>query len=118
MTVDGDGWTEVTNPQPDVYLQTHGPKACAGKPCCVHAPSAHHMIDWPLVHRTDHPLRVVDLWDLKVLEVVLSARVCEHEVEHPDPDSLAYVARTFNGAETQAAVHGCDGCCRLPEESE
>lgn len=76
-------------------LRTHGPDRCANDPsCCIHNPSAHHMVDWPMHWRGDRGLM---------------ERICPHGIGHPDPDDIAYkvsIGRTSEG------VHGCDGCCR------
>lgn len=73
----------------------HTADKCAGMFCPFHNPSAHHMRSWPL-HFRPH-----------VME-----RLCPHRVGHPDPDSLAYMQQF--GADV--GVHGCDGCCSVPEE--
>lgn len=67
----------------------HPGKDCL-PPCPVHAPSDHHMNQWPLNWRGDR----------KVME-----RMCEHMVGHPDPDDLSVRSRI------SAGVHTCDGCC-------
>lgn len=81
-----------------VWLRHHIAAQCAGHHCPIHNPSDHPMREFPLHWRPDRQLM---------------ERVCEHGVGHPDPDHLAFVART-RGAEAAAteAVHGCDGCCR------
>ena len=77
-------------------LITHSADKCAGRPCCLHNPSDHHMKDWPTVWRDDR---------------YLMERVCpEHGVGHPDPDHMAYV-RTQPHLPSDGA-HGCCGCCR------
>jgi hypothetical protein len=107
-------------------LAVHPRKSCEGRdiPCCVHAPSDHHMRTWPLNWRAD----------TRVME-----RLCHHGTGHPDPDHLAYVLSltpehdcpdepllTAPGplwwAEEKCryphfewqAVHSCDGCCTPP----
>lgn len=64
-------------------------------PCPVHAPSEHHMTDWPLFWRQDRGI---------------FERGCPHGVGHPDPDTIKYLLATDpqNG---DRGVHGCDGCC-------
>lgn len=119
------GGYEYSNPQPDVYLKTHAPQICAGQNCCIHNPSDHHMKDWPLVHRTDEgvliPVNVVGTVTLgeelrgTMRKLVVSDRVCEHGIGHPDPDSLAWL-------HTQVASypwedHTCDECCTREEGS-
>jgi len=77
-------------------VKYHNKKACAGQACCIHNPSKHHMVDWPLVLR----------------ESTLMERKCPHGIGHPDPDSLAWMER--NGRKGYG-VHGCDGCCQKPK---
>ena len=74
-------------------LRTHSPQQCAGQHCCVHNPSDHHMLDWPLHWRAD---------------TCVMERLCPHGVGHPDPDDVECHRRT--GA-VNYGVHGCDGCC-------
>lgn len=59
-------------------------------PCCIHAPSDHHMQTWPLHWRGDRGIM---------------ERLCSHSVGHPDPDDARVRLRRGEG------VHGCDGCC-------
>lgn len=59
--------------------------------CVIHEPTDHHMRDWPL--DIDEPGGLV-------------VRQCEHELWHPDPDSLAYF-------ELRRGLHECDGCCHV-----
>jgi len=74
-------------------LRTHGASACAGRACCIHNPSAHHMRGWEMNWRGD----------LRVME-----RICPcHGVGHPDPDDVAYRRLIGRGGGT----HGCHGCC-------
>ena len=97
-------------------LRTHKPEKCAGRPCCVHNPSGHHMRDWPMNWRSD----------TGVME-----RMCPHGTGHPDPDHMAYVRSltpehdcpdeypgdVFQSGECPyphlewQGVHSCDGCC-------
>lgn len=76
----------------------HGEEDCT-PPCAIHAPSSHHMVDWPL-----------NLRDSGLLE-----RICEHGVGHPDPDSLAYLVNADEG-NSCLGIHGCDLCCMKPEK--
>jgi len=62
---------------------------CSGR-CCFHSPSDHHMVDWPMVWRSDRGIMERD---------------CPHGIGHPDPDDREVLANEWNG------VHGCDGCC-------
>ena len=71
-------------------LVTHSPDVCKGKKCCIHNPSNHHMVTWRQHWR----------FDRKIME-----RICKHGCGHPDPDDLS-----------TDRVHGCDGCCRPPQE--
>lgn len=69
-------------------VNVHPISACAGRPCCVHRPSDHHMRGWTMYWR----------WDRLLME-----RICEHGVGHPDPDDI-----------NPDTIHGCDGCCAPP----
>lgn len=79
--------------------RVHDPKRCAGQHCCVHNPSQHHMIDWPMHFRSDRGLM---------------ERICSHGIGHPDPDDIAYHVRAGRDGD---AVHGCDGCCAPPRSA-
>lgn len=84
-----------------LLYNAHPRSRCAGRPCCVHAPSRHHMFDWRQHWRSDRQLM---------------ERICPHGVGHPDPDHIAYLRDTTNaGYASSAGVHGCDGCCRPPQ---
>lgn len=71
-----------------VLVGVHPETACAGRPCCIHRPSEHHMATWPQNFRQDRGMM---------------ERLCAHSVGHPDPDDP-----------TDDTVHGCDGCCFPP----
>lgn len=76
----------------------HANAACAGTSCCIHAPSDHHMVGWPMMFSQERGY--------------LAYRVCAHGVPHPDPDSLAYmVGRLGETAGLFLALHSCEGCC-------
>ena len=75
-------------------INLHSPDICAGRRCCVHDPSDHHMRAWPVNWRADRHMM---------------ERVCPHGIAHPDPDDLAY--KLSQGIDS--GVHGCDGCCRV-----
>ena len=122
-TVVGD--SEYSNPQPDVYLKTHAPSVCAGQNCCIHNPSDHPMRNWALVHRTDDSVIVEmpDDWSTRTVGartpprlryMVISERVCEHGIGHPDPDSLAWLYTQVPSYPWED--HPCDGCCGTLEE--
>lgn len=68
-------------------------------PCALHAPSDHHMKDWPLIMRRDGRLE----------------RLCSHGIGHPDPDSLAHTKANYPDFLELLAVHGCDDCCIPPK---
>lgn len=90
------GEKDVIVLQSGVTLETHGTAFCAGENCVIHNPS-------------NHPLRDAEL----VWKPPLMARVCVHNVLHPDPDSLAYVESRYAGrtGHTSLGQHTCDGCC-------
>lgn len=70
---------------------------CDIRGCALHAPTRHDMDDLPLlVASSGDPL------------TPLMVRVCKHDVEHPDPDSLKYWASV---GVYDLARHECDGCC-------
>lgn len=69
------GMRDLISLSDGTLLSTHGPDACRSEACCIHSPS-------------DHPLRSAPLrWMPKLY---LMVRMCEHEVIHPDPDSMEY----------------------------
>lgn len=83
-----------------IALRTHPPEQCAGRACCIHNPSDHHMRSWRQLWRADRGLM---------------ERLCEHGIGHPDPDHMSYVRSinpdTVDGIHVDG-IHGCDGCCR------
>lgn len=86
--------------------KTHGVDACRGTVCVVHAPSEHHMRDWPLGFSAA---------TTSYGQVLLGTRTCEHGVVHPDPDSLAYLRDVTHQLSPAVFGHtGCDGCCVPP----
>lgn len=91
------GLTEsYTMPDGSVLRNVHVSEKCAGRPCVIHAPSAHHMLDMPLVwDNTDHSF----------------FRACEHGILHPDPDDLRFKLSLPSGDDGWG-VHRCDECCR------
>lgn len=85
-----DDTTDMIGLVGGTILACHGPSVCAGKPCCIHNPSA-------------HPLRAAPLhWrgDMSYME-----RICRHGWGHPDPDDIMVRRYGYPGA------HKCDGCC-------
>jgi hypothetical protein len=79
----------------------HDREDCSGA-CPIHAPSDHHMREWPLHWRDDRRLM---------------ERICPHGVGHPDPDHIAFTEqlRGSRAADVES-THGCDGCRRPPEK--
>jgi len=75
-----------------VIFNVHPQDNCAGRPCCVHNPSEHHMRAWPQNWRGDR---------------LLMERICPHGVGHPDPDDI-----------NPDTTHGCDGCCAPTKDGE
>lgn len=81
-------------------VKTHGGNACAGRSCCVHNPSDHHMKEWPLVFNRN--------------KGYMGERICDHDYRHPDPDAHAYVTSRLPKHLAQTiGVHTCCGCCIL-----
>ena len=78
----------------------HDARECAKEiyPCCLHAPSEHHMQDWQLNWRVDRGMM---------------ERICVHGVGHPDPDHMAREIR-LHGDDADDGIRGCDGCCARP----
>lgn len=83
----------------EVLYNVHNPNDCAGRPCAIHNPSNH-----PLKHsqRTFHDGVIF--------------RVCSHNVEHPDPDSIAWLTLASDDLTVPAIAsqHICciARCCR------
>jgi hypothetical protein len=103
---------EMTSPAPGVVQINHAPSLCAGEYCCIHNPSDHHMRDWPTTFRSDR-VEVIIRNNYVSHVFVLTERICEHGVGHPDPDSIAYALK-IGGTDFAHAqgVHGCDRCCQ------
>lgn len=80
-----------------VIVNVHNESLCVGRPCVLHHPSDHHMLNWPTMWRGDR----------RFME-----RTCPHGIGHPDPDDLAYQVSVGRGHIT---VHSCDGCCAPPD---
>ena len=70
---------------------------CQPHHCVIHDPSNHPLRDAPMRWRDD----------LQVME-----RLCGHGFAHPDPDSVAFIDRTW--LVHSARSHDCDGCCETP----
>lgn len=73
----------------DRRIYTHHPSKCAGRHCCIHNPSDHHMKDWPQNWRDDRGIM---------------ERICPCGIGHPDPDDP-------KAKDPHESVHGCCGCC-------
>lgn len=73
---------------------------CEGSNCVIHNPSDHKMKDWPRV----------------LLDSALVERQCDHDIGHPDPDSLAWLVRTSGEEQKGLGVHSCDGCCTTDDD--
>lgn len=74
-------------------VNIHDREFCSGR-CPFHVPSEHKMSGWPIVWRDDRQL---------------VERLCDHEIGHPDPDSVKYLKQFHS--EQGLTTHGCDGCC-------
>lgn len=86
-----------------VQLKVHDENACIGPFCTVHNPSDHPLRDAPLQWRADRGLM---------------ERRCGHGVGHPDPDDLAFKRLIMTESDFAARgfeLHGCDGCCEVPD---
>ena len=75
----------------------HSIEKCGGQQehCVVHNPSEHKLKDAPVRFTSMH----------------LFMRVCEHGVEHPDPDVMTY-ENSKEGPYGLMDNHECDGCCK------
>lgn len=86
-----------------VLTNIHSEDSCFLEHCAIHNPS-------------EHPLRNAPMdWyggDIRAL-----VRVCEHGLQHPDPDDLRFklAIGDFITVEALTSVHlvaeNCDGCC-------
>lgn len=74
------------------HILVHEKHECAGEYCCIHNPSKHHMINWPLHWR----------YDRQIFE-----RLDPEGVGHPDPDDVEYHKRKG----VDISIHGCNGLC-------
>lgn len=78
-------------------MYAHSADRCEGKPCCIHNPSDHHMVEWHQFWRDD---------------VSKMERICPHGIGHPDPDDLMFrLSIDYESAEW-VSTHACDGCCK------
>lgn len=78
-----------------IELKVHSVESCSGQFCVIHNPSMHHMRFWPIAFDPGHSF--------------LALRSCQHQMLHPDPDSLAYVEK----ASKEKLDHECcpETCC-------
>lgn len=103
MTAPDSGASPVARHEVTAGIAHHRKDQCDGKPCPFHGPSLHPMIEEPMLLR----------------ETGLIERTCRHGVGHPDPDSARWLNEHGpSGARGSWGVHGCDGCCRLPNPKE
>lgn len=88
----------------EVLVNPHKKSDCAGRACCIHKRTDHHMRNFPQHFRMDR---------------LLMERICPHGVGHPDPDHLTYIRERY-GEKFAAveSVHGCDGCCANQPQQE
>ena len=83
---------EFTTGTGQKLTKVHDRSECKGHNCCIHNPSDHHMVDFPLHWRDDRGF---------------FERICPHGVGHPDPDEIEFHKKHGH----DITVHGCDGCC-------
>lgn len=82
-------------------VKTHGASMCVGDNCCIHNPSDHHMVTWPLI--------------FNMRKLAMGERVCEHFQRHPDPDAYAFLKSRLPEYLSKALwSHTCCGCCTIP----
>lgn len=81
-------------------VNVHTEDQCAGPHCAIHNPS-------------DHPLKEATLWFRVRAGILITERICECGIGHPDKNWLEFLLlRGESVAEVEAqAVHGCCGCC-------
>lgn len=73
-------------------------ESCHKYGCTLHAPTDHHMRGMPTI------------W----LYAKGMGRICEHNITHPDPDHVRYVARVEGEASVKKLLkHKCCGCCKV-----
>jgi len=79
-------------------LNVHNRKLCEGQFCCIHNPSNHQMVTWPLNWRADKGTM---------------ERVCPHGVGVTDPDDYAY-RLSRDGENVTPAIDG--SCSKCPTD--
>lgn len=79
-----------------VEWNVHKRAVCQGSNCTLHNPSVHPLSNARIVLRTD-PFRYG-----------FAERICEHDIGHPDPDSVAFYDSI---GQDGWGTHGCDRCC-------
>ena len=81
-------------------VNVHTEDQCAGPHCAIHNPS-------------DHPLKDAPLWFRARAGILITERICECEIGHPDFDWLDFLRIRGMSEEDVAteAVHGCCGHC-------
>ena len=85
-------------------INAHSPDVCAGTTC-------------PLHNRSNHYLRRFKQRLATVNGTVVTARKCEHGLQHLDPDeSDVYLNKHYTSRETIEL--NCDGCCKIRLESD
>lgn len=103
---------ETTTDADGVAFMHHANGQCDGAHCPLHSPSEHHMKGWPVVFDRDRK--------------PLISRRCPHGLDHPDPDSLAYILGLhaddprlatltpdeWTGLRATWERHHCDACCQ------
>lgn len=81
----------------EILFNVHKPEKCAGRPCAIHGASEHPLAEKPRSWKHGQIYRT-----------------CEHGVEHPDFDSLAYLLDRQGWLFAQHRC--CEGkCCGIPE---
>lgn len=76
-------------------------QSCRDQGCMIHNPDEEwvgNRNDWPYFPRADGRME----------------RLCPHGVGHSDPDAARWLNKVAPGL--AADVHGCDGCCRTPND--
>lgn len=84
----------------EILFNVHKPEKCAGRSCAIHGASEHPLAEKPRSWKHGQIYRT-----------------CEHGVEHPDFDSLAYL---LDRQGWLFAQHWCCAgkCCGIPEVVE